>query len=63
MMVALTPPQNLKECFPRLYIQQDYPKEWVQTIIDAHTDDIKRMVIWFLKENLCEECKKKIGLI
>jgi len=60
--VALVPPETLDNCFPKLYLQQDYPKDWMQTIIDAYRDDIKRMVVWFLEENLCEECKKKIGL-
>jgi len=53
----------LDDCFPQLYIQQDLPKEWIQTLVDAYRDDIKRLVRWFLEENLCEECKKKIGLI
>ena len=65
--VALVPPETLNNCFPKFHIK-DIPEvyirheEWMQTLIDAHIDNIKRMVIWFLEENLCEECKKKIGL-
>jgi len=65
--VALVPPETLDNCFPKFHIQ-DIPEvyiqheEWMQTLIDAHIDNIKRMVVWFLEENLCEECKKKIGL-
>jgi len=65
--VALVPPETLDNCFHKLHIK-DIPEvyiqheEWMQTLIDAHIDNIKRMVMWFLEENLCEECKRKIGL-
>ena len=63
--VALVPPETLDNCFPKLHVQ-DIPevyiqhKEWMQTLIDAHIENMKEMVKWFLKENLCDECKKKI---
>jgi len=58
--VAITPPESLDDCFPKLYIQQIYPIEWMQILIDAYREDMKEMVKWFLRENLCDECKKKI---
>jgi len=63
--VALVPPETLDNCFHKLHIQ-DIPEvyiqheEWMQTLIDTHIENIKEMVKWFLKENLCDECKKKI---
>ncbi|RLJ06446.1 MAG: hypothetical protein DRP18_00810 [Candidatus Aenigmatarchaeota archaeon] len=63
--VALVPPETLDDCFHKLHIK-DIPEvyvkheEWMQTLIDTYIENMKEMVKWFLRENLCDECKKKI---
>jgi len=54
-MPSITPPENLDDCFPSLHLLDD-----LQVFIDAYRENIKEMVKWFLKENLCDKCKKKI---
>jgi len=55
-MTAITPPKSLDNCFPSI---QDLPED-LQVLIEAYRENMKEMVKWFLKENLCDECKRKI---
>jgi len=62
-MVLITAPEKLKDCFPKVYISQDYPEEWLQALLNSYREEMQALVELFLRDKLCSECKKKIGLI